>query len=189
LAGAWRKGMVRLPLDEVLIRPATAEDAQAVARMWERLVTFHRALDDDLPSATHDGAQRYAKSLAERVEDSHTCTYVAEGEGQLIGYVLGVVVDFPPEMFEQEPSGFLADIYVEEGFRGQGVGRALVQALVEWFRTKGLDYFEWHVAARNADGVKFWRAMGGREVMLRMRSDIPIGDDDDGTALSHGQLH
>lgn len=173
-----------MPLDEVLIRPATVEDAEAIARMWERLVEYHRNLDHDLPPATADGPRRYARSLAQRVDDTHTCTYVAEGDGQLIGYILGVIVDFPPEMFEQEPSGFLADIYVEDAYRGQGVGSALVNALAEWFEQKGLTYFEWHVAARNTVGLRFWRKMGGREVMVRMRTDLKNGDNrDDGASV------
>lgn len=153
-----------------------ADDADSVARMWEQLVSYHRLLDTDLPPATPDGAQRYAKSLSERVDDSHTCTYVAETDGKLIGYVLGVVVDFPPEMFEQVPSGFLADIYVEEAYRRFGVGRALVNALAEWFHERGLHYFEWHVAAKNREGIEFWKSLGGREVMLRMRADLTSGD-------------
>jgi GNAT superfamily N-acetyltransferase len=157
----------------VLIRPATAEDTPAVARMWERLVSYHRALDANLPPATAEGAQIYARSLAERVDDSHTCTYIAEvPDGPVVGYVLGVVVDLVPEMFEQEPSGFLADIFVEEEYRHAGVGRALVEALSEWFGSKGLRYYEWHVAARNADGLKFWRALGGHDMMVRMRADV-----------------
>lgn len=144
--------------------------------MWERLVAYHRQLDGDLPSATLDGAQRYARSLTERIHDSHTCTYVAEANGQLIGYVLGVVVDYPPEMFQQEPSGFLADIYVDEAHRRSGVGKALVDALAEWFRAHDLSYFEWHVAARNQEAVAFWRAMGGRDVLIRMRADLTEGE-------------
>lgn len=163
-------------VDEVLIRPATVEDTDTIAQMWLRLVDYHRRLDADLPPATADGPRRYARSLGERIDDSHTCTYVAEGDGRLIGYVLGVVVDFPPEMFQQEPSGFLADIYVEEGYRRFGVGRALVNALAEWFKAKGLGYFEWHVAARNTAGIAFWKALGGRDVMLRMRTDLDKED-------------
>ncbi len=141
-------------------------------------MSYHRALDNDLPPSTAEGAKIYAQSLAERVNDSHTCTYIAEvPDGPVIGYVLGVVVDLAPEMFEQEPSGFLADIFVEEDYRHAGVGRALVEALSDWFSRRDLRYFEWHVAARNADGLRFWQALGGRDVMVRMRAEVKRKDE------------
>lgn len=165
-----------LPVDDILIRAARVEDTDAVAALWKRLVDYHRELDQDLPPATPDGPKRYARSLAERIGDTHTRTFVAEADGRIVGYVLGVMVDFVPEMFEQELSGFLADIFVDEAYRRAGVGRALVAKLTDWFRSRGVTYFEWHVAARNAEGVKFWQAMGGRDVMVRMRADLNSGD-------------
>ncbi len=144
----------------------------AVARLWLALVEYHRQLDSDLPPAAPQGAKRYARRLIERLDDPMSRVLVAETDGKVVGYVLGVVVDLAPEMFAQEASGFLADIFVDEPYRREGVGKALVDGLADWFRSKGLHYFEWHVAARNADSIAFWRTMGGREVMLRMRAEL-----------------
>jgi GNAT superfamily N-acetyltransferase len=91
--------------------------------------------------------------------------------------VLGVVVDLAPELFAQEPSGFLADIYVDADHRRGGVGTALVNGLTDWFRQRNVRFFEWHAAAQNPDGIAFWRALGGRDVMVRMRADIPSVND------------
>lgn len=155
-----------------MIRPATTSDAPAISRLWEKLVAYHQALDPSMPAAAPDGAARYSRRLIDRLGDSHTCVLVAEADGQVVGYVLGVVVDLLPEMFEQQAGGFLADIFVEEAYRGRGVGRALVQALEDWFRDKGLRHFEWHVAARNKSALAFWEAVGGQSFMVRMRAYI-----------------
>ncbi len=157
---------------EVNVRPAQREDIDAVARLWESLVDYHRQLDADLPPAAPQGARRYARRLLDRIDDPMTRVLVADVDGMVVGYVLGVVVDLAPEMFMQEASGFLADIYVDQAYRRQGVGRALVEALVAWFAQRGLHYYEWHVAALNQESVAFWRSLGGREVMLRMRGEI-----------------
>ncbi|MFN8529954.1 MAG: GNAT family N-acetyltransferase [Anaerolineae bacterium] len=162
---------------EIKIREATVNDADTVAAMWESLVRFHLDLDADLPPAAPNGARRYARRILERIGDPLTRLAIAEVDGQAAGYVLGVVVDLAPEMFQQEPSGFLADIFVMESYRRLGVGRALVDDLVSWFKGRGLQYFEWHVAARNAAGVAFWRSMGGRDVMIRMRKDLDTKGD------------
>ena len=159
-------------MDQVLIRPAKPGDIDAVARLWEALVEHHRALDADLPPATEQGAMRYARRLLDHLDDPSAKVLVAVRNGEIAGYVLGVVVDLAPEMFAQEPSGFLADIYVSASHRRAGVGRALVAGLMDWFREKGLQYFEWHTAAHNPEAIAFWRSMGGRDVMVRMRADL-----------------
>lgn len=161
------------------IRQATARDIDAIAHLWEALVKFHQALDADLPGATPQGAVRYGRRIIDRLDDPTARVLVAAvppldgtGREQVVGYVLGLKVDLIPEMFAQESGGFLADIFVASEFRRQGIGRALVDTLTDWFHDEGLRYFEWHVAARNPEAVAFWRAIGGREVMLRMRANL-----------------
>ncbi len=166
-------------MDGITIRVATAADTMTIGQLWEKLVLHHNRLNKDLPRASQDGARLYARSLANRLYDSHTRVYVAEADKEVIGYVLGVVVDLVPEMFEQEGAGFLADIYVDEPYRGHGVGRSLVESLTGWFQQHNVHHFEWHVASSNLEGLAFWRAMNGREMMIRMRADIPQENQDD----------
>jgi ribosomal protein S18 acetylase RimI-like enzyme len=153
-----------------MIRLAKREDADAIARMWENLVRYHRLIDEALPDFAPDGGRLYAQRLTDRLQDTHTRVLVAEEEGKVVGYVLGVIVDLVPEMFSQEDGGFLADIYVEEAYRGRGIGRSLVEALSVWFKERGVSYFEWYVASHNRDGRAFWNALGGRDIMIRMRT-------------------
>jgi GNAT superfamily N-acetyltransferase len=158
---------------EITIRPMTEDDADAIADMWLALVAYHQALDPELPGAAPGGQHRYARRIIDRLNDPYTRTLVAENsDGRVIGFVLGMVVDLMQDIFAQQLGGFLADIYVEPDYRRQGVGKALVNGLKDWFREMRITTFEWHVAARNPDGLAFWRAVGGREIMLRMRADI-----------------
>lgn len=155
-----------------MIRAAVASDAVVIGKMWAQLVAHHHALDPAMPRATAEGAHLYGRSLGDRLEDSHTRVLVAEVDGRVVGYVLGVIVDLLPEMFEQQAGGFLADIYVEADCRRQGHGRALVTALTDWFRERGLEYFEWHVPANNPATIAFWRSMGGKAWQIRMRAGL-----------------
>jgi ribosomal protein S18 acetylase RimI-like enzyme len=140
--------------------------------LWEKLVIYHRDLDQDMPKATHNGAELYGQNLRSRLNDSHTRVFVAEEDGRVVAYVLGVIVDLLPEIFEQELSGFLADIYVAEAYRGHGIGRGLVEALATWFQDQGVRYFDWHVAAANQDALAFWESIGARPTQIRMRVEI-----------------
>lgn len=159
-------------MDEVIIRPAQIQDAEAIAKLWEALVTYHHNLDSNLPISVEQGGQIYAHRIIDRLDDTHTQTYVAEIKGVVVGYVLGVIVDLVPEMFVQETGGFLADIFIDADNRRQGVGRKLVDALSDWFRSKGVAYLELYVAFENADGRAFWKSVGGRDIMSRIRVQL-----------------
>ncbi|MFN8375999.1 MAG: GNAT family N-acetyltransferase [Anaerolineae bacterium] len=163
----------------MIIRPATSGDASAIGQMWLKLVQYHNALSEDLPHAAPNGAEMYARRIASRLHDSHTRVLVAEVGEALVGFVFGVVVDMVPEMFEEETAGFLADIYVEPDYRGHGIGRALVDALNAWFQKRGVQYVEWYVANQNVDGHAFWKSVGGREVITRMRINLNNGEQHD----------
>ncbi len=162
---------------EIIIRLAAPADADVIGQLWEQLVAYHHALDPALPPAAQGGGRRYARRIFDRINDPLTRVLIAEvkhddGQIEIAGYLLGVIVDFIPEMFAQETTGFLADIFVVEAYRRHGVGRKLVAALIDWFKERGVSAFEWHVSARNPAGIAFWKAVGGREVMLRMRADL-----------------
>lgn len=58
-------------------------------------------------------------------------------------------------------TGLIADIYVDPTQRRSGIGAALVERLRAWFAENDVPYYEWDMAAANADGQAFWRAVGG----------------------------
>lgn len=170
---------------EIIIRPATIADAPAVGELWAQLVAFHLELDESMPRPARRGAQLYARRIASQVDDPQTCTLVAVVDDRIVGYVMGMLVDLLPDVFEQEMGGFLADIYVQPEYRGQGVGRELVHGLEGWFRQQGLRQYEWYVAARNTAGRAFWQAVGGREVMIRMQNTLVQADGGTGKERIH----
>jgi ribosomal protein S18 acetylase RimI-like enzyme len=155
-----------------MIRRATEADVDAIGALWEKLALYHCALDPELPQPAEKGGQLYAQRIHSRLNDHHTRVLVAEIDQRVVGFVLGVLVDYVPEMFQQQMGGFLADIYVDEPYRTRGIGRALVDQLAEWFRAHDVDYFEWYVAANNPTARAFWAAQGGRDLMIRMRTRL-----------------
>ncbi len=157
---------------EVVIRQVAPRDEQALARMWQELTDYHVALDPRLPGATPGAAARYAARLLERRDDPYTRAFVAEVGGQVIGYVLGAVIDLHPDLFDHVDSGFIADIYVDPAYRRQGVARQLVDRINRWFAEQGVRHTEWQVAAANTEGIRFWEAINGRAIMVRMRVDL-----------------
>ena len=156
----------------MIVRPVRQADCATVGRLWEQLVGYHRSLDDAMPQAAPDGGERYAVRVESFLNDAHTRTYVAEVDGAIVGYVTGMILDMRPEMFVEEVSGMIGDIFVLETHRKQEVGKALVRAMEGFFASRGIRYYEWFVATANVEGRAFWETLGGRNVVTRMRAEI-----------------
>lgn len=155
-----------------LIRPVEPHDQAAIARLWAMLTEQHVALDPRLPGATEGAPERYARRMIERRDDPATMALVAEVGGKVVAYVLGAVIDLHPDLFQHVDAGFVADIFVDPAYRRLGLGRELIATLNQWFRHQGVANVELQVAARNPEGMRFWEAVGGEPIMMRMRIDL-----------------
>jgi GNAT superfamily N-acetyltransferase len=103
------------------IRRCRLSDAQAVAELATEL---------GYPTDAAQAGARLAHLLG-RAEDA---IFAAEDEGVLVGWL------HAREMreLESEPCGEIAGLVVAAPRRGQGVGKALVQAALAWAAERGL---------------------------------------------------
>lgn len=155
-----------------MIRLATRDDAQRIGDLWLEMVNYHQQFDKIMFQPSAKGNEYYERSVSSRLSDPQTRVLVAEVDGEVVGYVLGMIVDITPEMFVPVRSGFLADICVTADYRRQGIGRELVERFVLWLQSQDIQSFEWHVSEKNQNAVKFWKSIGGETTMLRMRTHI-----------------
>lgn len=165
----------------MLVRRARRDEAGDIAELWSELVAYHNELDSALPRPTIDGPDRYAYLIMDRIgrDDSAVLVAIDDG-GVVVGYALGIVIDTVPETFLSRRAGLLADIYVQPHARRNGYGQALVRAMMDWCEALELPALEWEVAAANETGRAFWRAVHGRELMIRMRMNLEGGQHDNG---------
>ena len=106
------------------VRRATAADADEVGRL---LHDFNTEFGDPSPGAA---------KLAARVRE-----LLATGEIDVLLTEDGVaVLSFRPSLWTEASECYLAELYVAPDRRGQGQGRALLDAAIELARTSGADY-------------------------------------------------
>lgn len=126
----------------VPLRPMTAEDISAVARLEQA------AFSDPWP----------ASGFRELLQAPHTVMAVAEAAGEVVGYsVVAVVAD------EAE----LANIAVDPAYQRHGVARRLVGAAMEAARRRGASTLYLEVREGNAAARALYAALGFEEVGRR----------------------
>lgn len=139
----------------MLIRPAqTDRDADACAAIYAPSVTGSAASFEEEPP---DGAEmgRRIAHISERYP-----WLVAESEGTVIGYA------YASPHRERAAYRWSVDaaVYVGEGHRGRGVGRALYQALFERLARQGLRTVCAGITLPNAASVALHESCGFRPI-------------------------
>ena len=155
------------------IRPATRADAGALGRLGARMVEMHHDFDARRFLAPGAGTARgYGGFLASQILEPAAIVLVAERAAQVIGYAYGTVegVDY---MALRGPAGALHDVIVDAAQRRDGVGRALVLALIAAFTARQVPQVVLSTAARNQAAQAFFAALGFRPTMVEMTRELP----------------
>lgn len=133
------------------IRPLTELDIEAVTRIDERVTGRYR------PDVWEQRVGYYMR----RDPDS---SQVAESEGTVVGFMLGEVRG--GEFGLEEPTGWVEFFGVDPGARGRDIGRKLLEALLQYFSTRGANIARTIVSESDRDIAGFISAMGFTEAPL-----------------------
>ncbi len=92
--------------------------------------------------------------------------FIARNEkGREIGFIW--VAEIRSE-FTGQLQAFILDVFVAEPYRGQGLGRCLMETAEEWARQRGLQRITLSVAEHNLPALKLYKALGYQVETLRM---------------------
>ena len=142
----------------MIIRTATAADAQGLAEIYNHAVENTVAILNE----TLVDAENRAAWVAQRLGDGFP-VLVAEENGQVIGYA-----SYGPwRPFHGFRETVEHSVYVRDGQRGKGLGRQLMQALIDQAKADGLHMMVAAVTAGNDASIRLHEALGF-EVTARM---------------------
>ena len=144
----------------ITTRRATQADSDAIVRI------YNQGIEDRI--ATFETRPRMAEEVAGWFDGVHPIV-VAEQDGQVVGFAS--TSSYRPRECYAKIAEF--SVYVARDFRGRGVGRRALEALIEESRKAGLHKLVSRIFPENLASRAACRAAGFREV---------------GTYEAHGQL-
>ncbi len=134
-----------------MIRAMTMEDYEEVYTLWKKIHGFGiRSIDD-----SREGVERFLKR-------NPATSVVAVEDGRVVGVIL---------CGHDGRIGSLYHVCVDEGYRRQGIGKAMVVQTMEALKAEGITKVSLIAFAENDIGNAFWNTIGWNK-----RSDLNYYD-------------
>jgi len=118
----------------------------------------------------HDWRWRKSRQIAQEITDNADNSFTAESDGTVVGYVT-------PQVDRASGRGRVATLAVTAAFRGQGLGRRLVQHALDHFRALGLSFAVLDAMDAHAVGRKLYLSMGFVETARLVHYAMKLSDE------------
>ena len=157
-----------LPPNPAVVRAATAADLDALVEVMWQVASEGRWLGTEVPFDRALRRERFAATVA---AEGATMLVAADEAGRVIGFISVHVATYG-----------VADIgmAILPGWRGRGIGRALLEAALAWATRAGAHKMALEVWPDNAAAIGLYRTAGfveeGRKVAHYRRRDGSLWD-------------
>jgi ribosomal protein S18 acetylase RimI-like enzyme len=140
---------------QVIITQGGPALLDSIAPLWRKLTRHHAGISVHFSDEFH--AMRWPARRADLLQKSregglHISLAKVPGKKRLLGYCVAVINKFG--------HGEIESLYVDDGFRGQGAGSALVNPIMAWFEKKKVKSTSVNVAVGNESAFEFYRHWG-----------------------------
>jgi GNAT superfamily N-acetyltransferase len=158
--------------DVVVVRKAERRDIDALGRLGAMLMRTHYDFDPARFLGPAQGTEKaYGSFLSYAVDSPDSCVFVAERDGVIVGYVYTALEPLSWKEL-RGPAGFIHDVAVTEDERRKGVATKLIEAAVEWLRSRGAPRVILWTAAKNEIAHTLFRRLGFRDTMIEMTMEL-----------------
>lgn len=147
----------------ITIRYAGKDDARAIACLIRNLSQYEKLQHEcDVES------EKLAQQLAAK-DPTLYCLLSHDGD-KPIGFAIFYVSGY--STFQNTWHVYLEDIYVEEEYRNQGVGRQLIQQIASAASRRGVDEIAFSVLHWNESAIAAYKKLGAVETGQKITGDI-----------------
>jgi ribosomal protein S18 acetylase RimI-like enzyme len=135
-------------------------------------VSIDQNIEQLIGSADGKWRQRKGKAIEYDVARFPEGVFVAESGGEIVGYIT-TWIDRDCQ------SGFIPNLGVASGFRGQGLGRKLIEHALVFFRQRDLTFARIETLDQNEIGQHLYPSIGFREVARQVHYAMRLDGDRD----------
>lgn len=157
------------------IRKATIQDKDQILKLVKEFDDYfakNNLFSEEVKPFTEykDKDALFIKVIEDWLDNSKYFVFVAEENEQIVGHIVGEVVEKSDRVMDKE--GSIDEWFVTEDYRHHGVGRELYDALVDVFKQQKCNHIGLKVYSANKETIDMYRKIGFKDLELTMVKPI-----------------
>ncbi len=148
-------------MEDIKIREAGMGDCAALDSLLTELIRYEARYDPVV-----DPGYAVENNYAERLGIPGHKAFVAEADGEMIGFIYGFAYEIPG--MYRGPVAIADALYVAEGYRGKGIGAKLFGEFRKFAAEQNALRIELKAITENAEALRFYEKLGFRETKKYM---------------------
>ena len=155
----------------ILIRSAVQSDCTKIRPLQKEIADLHHAGRPDL---FREEARYYRdEAFAEKLSAEDNFIFIAEDEGDVVGYAFAWVIDYKNHTtYKPFLCFYIDDICVLSSHRRRGIGRMLFEKCRAQAEECGCKMMDLGVWGFNREAIAFYESMGMRERLRKMECTL-----------------
>ena len=141
------------------IRFATPQDVTGILSLLKQVGHVHHV---GRPDIFRGNAQKYgASQVLAMLDSSKTPIFVAAEDDKVLGYGFCIFRDYKDDpVIADHKELYIDDLCVDEGCRGQGIGKAIYRSILRYARERHCYNVTLNVWSCNESAMKFYESLG-----------------------------
>jgi GNAT superfamily N-acetyltransferase len=150
-------------MNDLLIRVAVQADLPILKEFEQDIIATERSLNDCLKSE-----YIHYYDIGALINSEKSCVMVAENNGTIVGSGYARIKESKVYL-RHKLHAYLGLMYVVPSHRGQGINQLVIQTLIKWAKTQGMQDFYLEAYANNLPALKAYEKLGFRASLIEMK--------------------
>lgn len=149
-----------------ILRIANLDDLPILLEFEQRLIKAERPMDPSIK----DGDISYY-DISEMIKATNSEVFVVELDDEIVASGYAKIMDDHPYL-KHAKQGYLGFMFVPEEHRGKGLNKLILNALIDWCKTRNVFEIRLDVYDVNKTAIKAYKKSGFKNYLINMRFDI-----------------
>jgi len=137
----------------------------------QKMYMEHHAKIDDYFTFEDEASTRWIEYMKKFLKENNNIALIAVEKQTFIGYMTASIYTRRP-IYKIKKVGLIGDNFVLPNYRRKRVFSKMLEKTLSWMKTKGVEYAEHPIAAKNKLGRTVWKKKGFENMTIITKRKI-----------------